>query len=47
MNAKKTRIVMLGRNVEKENAFVKEMQPEMGNIAEVNITVIITAAIKP
>ena len=32
-----TRVAILGRNVKKENAFVKEVQQEMGNIAEVNI----------
>lgn len=38
MNAKRTRIVILGRNVKKENAFVKETQQEMGNTAEVITT---------
>lgn len=39
-----TRVAILGRNVKKENAFVKEVQREMGNTAEVIITESITAA---
>ena len=38
MNAKLTRIAILGRNVMKESAFVKETQSEMGNTAEVIVT---------
>ena len=37
MNAKRTRIAILGRNARKENVFVKEIQQEMGNTAEVII----------
>lgn len=38
MNAKMTKIVILGPNAKKENVFVKEIQQEMGNTAEVIIT---------
>ena len=36
MNAKMTRIVILGLNAKKKNVFVKEIQQEMGNTVEVN-----------
>jgi len=35
MNAKMTKIVILGRNAKKKSAFVKEIQQEMGNTVEV------------
>lgn len=37
MNAKMTRIVILGLNVLKKNVFVKEIQQEMGNTVEVTV----------
>lgn len=43
MNAKMTKIVILGPNAKKTNVFVKEIQQEMGNTAEV-ISLIITHA---
>lgn len=38
MNAKMTKIAILGPNAKKENVFVKEIQQEMGNTAEVIVT---------
>lgn len=38
MNAKMTRIVILGLSAKKKNVFVKEIQQEMGNTAEVIIS---------
>lgn len=35
MNAKMTKIVILGPNAKKKSAFVKEIQQEMGNTVEV------------
>ena len=37
INAKMTRIVILGLNAKKKNVFVKEIQQEMGNTVEVTI----------
>ena len=39
MFANLTRIAILGPNVRKENAFVKETPSEMGNTAEVIIVI--------